>query len=164
MRNYLKTLTTRESGRQMLRLAVIGLINTANYFILFNLLRINDVSLFWSVTIAYGAATFVSYVLNRRWTFGLSSSAGGVAETAKFYVVNLVAWGVTLLIVLGADALFGPLGIIGENLASIVAALVVLVPRFASYRDVVFRRALRAEGRHHSAPSEPADPASQRQS
>lgn len=150
MKNYLKTLTTRESGRQILRLAVIGVINTVTYFVLFNAMRFSEVSLFWSITFAYGLATFISYILNRRWTFGLAESTGGFVETAKFYVVNLLAWGLTLLIVLGAEALFGDLDLVGENLASVVAAIVVLIPKFVSYRDVVFRGALRAEGRHHS--------------
>ncbi len=145
MKNYLRSFTTRDAGSQMARLAIIGVVNTANYFLLFNILRPMGVSLFWSVTIAFAAATLGSYVLNRRWTFGLSENAGSMRETVEFYAVNLVAWGVTILIVTGADRLFGPLGTIGENVASVVAAVIILVPKFASYRDVVFRRALQQE-------------------
>jgi putative flippase GtrA len=128
----------------MFRLAVIGVLNTINYFVLFNILRVAGVTLFWSVTISFAVATLASYALNRRWTFGLSAKAGSIRETVEFYVVNAVAWGVTIVIVTGADHFFGPLGIIGENVASVVAAGIILVPKFASYRDVVFRRALRA--------------------
>lgn len=145
MKNYLRSFTTRDAGSQMVRLALIGVVNTVNYFALFNILRPLGVSLFWSVTIAFAAATFGSYVLNRRWTFGLSENAGSMRETVEFYAVNLVAWGVTIVIVTGADRLFGPLGTLGENAASVVAALIILVPKFASYRDVVFRRALQQE-------------------
>jgi putative flippase GtrA len=142
VRNYLRTLVTRDAGTQMMRLAMIGVLNTITYFVLFNIARAIDVSLFWSVTIAFGLSTFMSYVLNRRWTFGLDDNSGGVTETAQFFAVNIMAWGVTVLIVMGADRLFGPLGILGENLASLAAAALILVPKFASYRDVVFRKAL----------------------
>jgi len=148
MKDYLRSFTTRDAGSQLFRLAVIGVINTVNYFVIFNILRAVDVSLFWSVTIAFAAATLASYILNRRWTFGLRGSSGSIRETAEFYFVNVVAWGATILIVTGADRLFGPLGIIGENVASVVAALIILVPKFASYRDVVFSRALRRDSAH----------------
>ncbi len=154
MKSYLRSFATRDAARQIVRMGIIGFINTFNYFVFFNILRQLGVSLFWSVTLAFAAATFISYVLNRRWTFALSGSAGGLNETANFYLVNLVAWGVTIVIVTGADALWGPLGILGENLASGVAALVILLPKFASYRDIVFRKALSEHAK--SAPA--ADP------
>jgi putative flippase GtrA len=144
MKNYLRTLTTRDAGRQITRLAVVGLGNTAIDFILFNLLRTRGVSLFWSITIAFGLATFASYVINRRWTFGLGQNSGGLIETFHFYLVNLVAWGATILIVTGADTLFGPLGRVEENVAKLFAAGIILIPKFASYRDVVFRKAIRS--------------------
>ncbi len=68
-----------------------------------------------------------------------------------------MAWGVTIVIVTGADALWGPLGIVGENLASAVAALVVLLPKFASYRDLVFRKAL-SEHAASAIAAEPGEP------
>ncbi len=142
MKNYMRTLVTRDAGTQMMRLAMIGVLNTITYFVLFNIGRAVGVSLFWSVTIAFGLSTLMSYVLNRRWTFGLDDNSGGMIETAQFFAVNILAWGVTVLIVTGADRLFGPLGILGENLASLVAAALILIPKFASYRDVVFRKAL----------------------
>lgn len=140
---YLRTLMTKQAGRQMARLAVIGVLNTINYLILFNVLRNFSVPRDLAVTIAFGAATFVSYVLNRRWTFGLADNAGGAVETAQFYVVNIVAWAVTVAVVNLADAWFGPLTRLGENVAALTAGVIVLIPKLASYRDIVFRRALR---------------------
>lgn len=143
MRNYLRTFATRDAGRQITRLAIVGLGNTAIDFVLFNILRAVDVSLFWSITIAFGLATFASYVINRRWTFELGQSSGGLIETFHFYLVNVAAWGATILIVTGADAAFGGLTRLEENVAKLVAAGIILVPKFASYRDVVFRKAIR---------------------
>ncbi len=134
----------RQSVRQLARLAVIGLINTLNFFVLMNLLRFFDVPLIPAVTVAFAAATFVSYLLNRSWTFGLEASDGNLSETIRFYLVNLGAWAVTVGVIWSADQLFGPLSRIGENLASLAAAVVTLLPKFLSYRDLVFGKALAA--------------------
>lgn len=140
---YLKTLTTRTAGGQVMRLAVIGVINTFDYLLFFNLLRNFGVVRDLAVTLAFAIATFISYVLNRRWTFGLPDNAGGAVETAQFYVVNLVAWAVTIAVINLADLWFGPLSRLGENIASLAAGGIVLLPKLASYRDIVFRKALR---------------------
>lgn len=143
MAGYLRTLMTKQTGRQMVRLAVIGVLNTLNYLIFFNILRNFSVPRDVAVTIAFAAATFISYVLNRRWTFGLPDSAGGAVETAQFYIVNIVAWAVTVGVINLADAWFGPLTRLGENVAALAAGVIVLIPKLASYRDIVFRKALR---------------------
>ncbi len=143
----IRSLLAGESIRQVARLAVIGVLNTVNFFVLMNLLRFLGVGLIPAVTIAFALATFVSYVLNRRWTFGLDQSAGGATETAKFYAVNIGAWAVTVAVISAADWLFGPLSRVGENIASLAAAAVTLLPKFVSYRDLVFGKALAASRR-----------------
>lgn len=145
MRNYLRSLATRDAGAQMVRLGLIGVLNTIAYFVLFNICRFAGISLFWSITIGFGLATLGSYVLNRRWTFELTGVSGGLGETARFFGINVIAWGTTVVMVLLADRWWGPLGTIGENAASLVAAVIILVPKFASYRDLVFHKALRGQ-------------------
>ncbi len=144
--DYAKSLATRTAGGQLLRLAVIGVINTVDFLLFFNLLRNVGMVRDLAVTVAFAAATFISYVLNRRWTFGLPDNAGGAVETAQFYVVNLVAWAVTVVVINLADLWFGPLSRLGENVASLAAGVIVLVPKLASYRDIVFKKALRRHG------------------
>jgi putative flippase GtrA len=143
----IRSFAAGESGRQVARLAVIGVLNTINFFLLMNLLRFAGVGLIPAVTIAFAAATFVSYVLNRRWTFGLEENAGSATETAKFYLVNIGAWAVTVAVISATDWLFGPLNRVGENLASLAAAALTLLPKFVSYRDIVFGKALAASRR-----------------
>jgi hypothetical protein len=99
----------------------------------------------------------VSYLLNRRWSFQLTDGKVSFRETAQFYAINLVAWAVTLGVVELADVVFGPLSLFGENLAKLAAVVVILIPKFVGYRDVVFRRALRADGRHHTSESGTAE-------
>lgn len=140
----IRRLLAKDSTAQVVRLGLIGVLNTLNFFILMNLLRLVGIGLILAVSIAFGLATFVSYVLNRRWTFGLEESSGGASETVRFYAVNVGAWMITVAIIWTADQLFGPLNRIGENVASLAAAVLTLLPKFLSYRDIVFGKAIAA--------------------
>lgn len=140
----IRRLLAKESTSQIARLATIGALNTVNYFIMLNVLRSAGVSLFVAVTVAFAVATFISYVLNRRWTFGLDESSGGAGETLRFYLVNVAAWAMTVAVIWLADQLFGPMNRLGENLASVVASALILVPKFLSYRQLVFGKAIAA--------------------
>jgi putative flippase GtrA len=132
------------AATQLLKLAVIGVLNTVNFFVVLNFLRVIGVALYPAVTLAFAAATFVSYVLNRRWTFELDRYAGGLSETSRFYLVNVAAWGATVAFIWAVDGFVGPLDRLGENLASFGAAGVTLLPKFVSYRDLVFGKAIAA--------------------
>lgn len=165
MKTYLKTFLTWEAAGQFIKLAATGVVNTVVYFALINVFRAVNISLFTRTTLAFAIATLVSYFLNRRWTFNITHGLGSVRETVKFFLINGVAWAVTAGIVLFADGRWGPLNRLQENLANVVATFFILVPKFASYRDVVFRSALRHANRDPLAPSQPAqqhpDPDSQ---
>lgn len=155
---YLKSFFNREGMEQMIKLALIGVVNTAVYFAMVNILISLSVPLFWRVTASFAVATEVSYLLNRRWTFRLKGGIGPWRETTVFFLVNGVAWLATVGIVLGAEAAFGPLSRLDENLANLVAGAVILLPKLASYRDLVFRRSLARRGASAAAPAEAAEP------
>jgi putative flippase GtrA len=142
VRNYLRTFANRETARQFVSVGVIGALNTVVDFGLFNVLRAVDIPRNWAITVAFATATFVSYLLNRRVSFRLTDGKVSLRETVHFYAINVAAWAVTLLVVEVADALYGPLSILGENVAKVAAVVIVLIPKFAGYRDIVFRRAL----------------------
>lgn len=142
MIRYVKSLLTREALNQLIRVGMIGVVNTAVYFASFNWFRVNtELSLFWAIAVAFAIATGVSYVLNRRWTFRIQHGREVLRETVIFYAINVGAWLVTEAIVAGGDALFD-LDLFGENMASIVASAVILLPKFAGYRDLVFSRSV----------------------
>jgi putative flippase GtrA len=142
MKNYLRTFMNRESAAQITMVALIGLINTVVDFAVFNVLREIPVPLYPSVAIALVVATAVSYLLNRRYTFKLYDGHVSVREAVQFLVVNVVALVVTLGIVWVAEQAFDPLSRLGENVAKVAAVVIILLPKFAAYRDVVFRKAL----------------------
>jgi len=156
VKQYVKSLFTREAIQQLVKVGLVGVVNTVISFTLFNVLltvlggtkTVDDGfnwEQFWAIAISFAIATFVSYLLNRRWTFDLTDPGEARRETAHFYLLNLIAWAVTQVFVGGADWLWGPLTRIGQNLAYLAAAVVIIVPKFAGYRDIVFRKAIDAK-------------------
>ncbi len=164
MKRYIQSFFTREAFAQFLKVGLVGIANTVVSFVIYNFLLVvfkatdgesNGLKLFWAVTISFALSTFMSYLLNRRWTFQLTDGRVSGRETVRFYLVNLVAWGLTTLFVTGADAIWGPLDRLGANVAFLTAALVIIIPKFAGYRDIVFRKAIDAR----AIPSEERPPA-----
>lgn len=162
MKTYIKSLFTPSALQQLAKVGLVGVVNTIVSFTLFNVLlsvlggtKTVDEGFnweqFWSIAIAFVIATFVSYVLNRRWTFELDEAGDARRETTHFFAINLVAWAVTQAFVGGADWLWGPLTRLGQNLAYLAAAVVIIVPKFAGYRDIVFRRAIDAKEQQEEA-------------
>ena len=153
MKNYLKSFANSESLVQVVKVGLIGVLNTVVSLLLFSLLLILfggeaersdgfDLPVLSATTIAFALTTLMSYVLNRRWTFQLDDSTGGSSETAKFFAINGVALVVTNVVVSGANAIWGPLSDNGLRIAYIAAAILIILPKFAGYRDVVFRKAI----------------------
>lgn len=143
MKRYLESFLNRESLAQLVKVAVIGIGNTAVSFLLFNVFLIAiGWSWFWAVAGAFGLTTFMSYLLNRRWTFQLTDGKVSGRETAQFYAINFFAWMLTELTLWVADVLVGPLSDLQANVAYLVASVLILVPKFASYRDIVFGKAV----------------------
>lgn len=156
MRSYIKTLLTRTALQQLVKVALVGVVNTIVSFTLFNIFlsvlggtKTVDEGFnweqFWSILLAFILATFLSYELNRRWTFQLSNPGDARRETIHFFAINLVAWALTQAVVGGADWLWGPLTRTQQNVFYLGASGMIIIPKFAGYRDIVFRRALDAK-------------------
>lgn len=143
MTAYLRSFANRESAGQFARVTIIGVFNSIVDFGLFNLLHYGiDIPLLVAGALAFLAGAFGSYFLNRYWTFGLRDGWGSAVETGAFVVINVVALGVTEAFLAAADAWWGPLEPLAANVTKVAAALVILVPKFAGYRDLVFHRSL----------------------
>ncbi|MEN8240024.1 MAG: GtrA family protein [Actinomycetota bacterium] len=143
MKSYLKTFANRESVVQAMKVATVGVFNTVATFILFNAVRWAGFSWFVAITVAFTITTFLSYLINRRWTFSLVDGHVSGRETVAFFGINIVAYFASVAMIWLAEELFGPLSRIGENVALLVAAGLLILPKLASYRDLVFGRALK---------------------
>jgi putative flippase GtrA len=142
VKEYLKTFANRESLVQAVKVATVGVFNTVATFIIFNAVRFAGSSWFVAITVAFTITTFLSYLINRRWTFSLVDGHVSGRETVAFFGVNIVAYLASVAMIWLADELFGPLTQVGENVALLVAAAILILPKLASYRDLVFGRAL----------------------
>lgn len=142
MKKYLKTFANKESLVQVIRVGLVGVFNTIVSFSLFNVFLTISWSWFWAITVSFALTTFMSYLINRRWTFELKDGRVSARETAAFFGVNVLAYLASVAIVWIADTLFGPLSRLGYNLALVVAAGLLILPKLAGYRDIVFSRAL----------------------
>ena len=156
---YVRSFFDRQGMSQMSKLLIIGVVNTGVDFGVFNILP-RSMAVDWRVTIAFAVATEVSYLLNRHWTFQLRGGEGVARETLVFFLVNAVAWAATYGIVKGAQVIWGDpdLSRLQENLAKLVAGVIILLPKLASYRDLVFRRSLARRSLSAGTPDEGAEP------
>jgi putative flippase GtrA len=142
VKNYLQSFANRESFVQAIKVGLVGVFNTLVSFALFNIFLTMGWSWFWAVTVSFALTTFMSYVINRRWTFDLKDGRVSGRETIAFFVVNLVAYVASIAFIAGAEAIFGDLDRLGYNLALGVAAGIMILPKLAGYRDIVFSKAL----------------------
>jgi len=143
VKRYMRSFVTRETAGQLVKVGIIGVFNTVVDFGLFNGFRSMATPRNWALALAFAIATFVSYGLNRRWSFQLTDGHVKLRETVHFYIINAVSLGVTFVVVEAADAVFGPLTRFGENVAKLAAVAIIVMPKFAGYRDIVFRHAIR---------------------
>ena len=145
MRRYLASFMTRESFGQFIKVGLVGAVNTIVSFALFNIFLWMG---WWSVaavSVAFALTTFMSYLLNRIWTFDIKDGRVSGRETVRFYLVNVAAWAGTAGTMWLAETMFGPLSKIAANVVYLITSIVILLPKFASYRDVVFGKALKEQ-------------------
>ena len=145
MKDYLASFMTKQAFGQFVKVGLVGLANTMVSFVLFNIFLWFG---WWSVlavSAAFAVTTFLSYLLNRAWTFELKDGKVSGRETANFYLVNLAAWAGTAGTMWIAETFFGPLSTIAANGVYLATSIVILLPKFASYRDIVFGKAIREQ-------------------
>ena len=147
MKAYILSFFNRTSANQFMKLIIIGGFNTVLDFVLANVFKAGlGVSSQPSVILAFTIATGASYLLNRRFTFSITYGKKSVRETATFFLVNGIALAVTSGFVALAEMWFGD-NLVAFNGAKVAATVLVLFPKFAGYRDLVFRRSLSNDAR-----------------
>jgi putative flippase GtrA len=145
MKRYLASFMTKEAFEQFVKVGLVGVANTIVSFALFNLFLWMG---WWSVaavSAAFALTTFMSYLLNRAWTFEIKDGKVSGGETMRFYLVNLAAWAGTAGTMWLAETLFGPLSKIAANGVYLITSILILLPKFASYRDIVFGKAIKEQ-------------------
>lgn len=82
----------RLARNKLAKFVVVGVLNNLTGYGAFVVLSLLGVSAIPAMTVSYGIGMVISFIGNRRWTFG---HRGNLAPTlAKFAVANLVGYGV----------------------------------------------------------------------
>jgi putative flippase GtrA len=122
------------SLRQFLVYSGVGLLNTAVHFVVFvSLLRGVGVPILVASAIGYAAGVANSYVLNRIWTFAVTTPANAL-EFGRFALINITS----LLLNLAVLKQLTSMGLMPE-LSQIVAICASLVTNFAGNKWWTFR-------------------------
>jgi len=106
-----------------------------------------------SLTIAYIAATAVTFVGNRYWTFKHRKGKGLRHETILFVLLNLVGYGIQVGIV---DVAYYGLGYkdgLSYNIATVIGIGLATLFRLFAYRTFVFNNHQAAEEAGQLAPA-----------
>jgi len=133
---------------QLLRFAVVGVINTGIDFGIFNILsRIFDVTggskIIPIKAVAFLGANINSYLLNKHFTFKDKSQGDGAKKFSVYLAVSAIGAVLNISIVYAistyVDPMFGLSKVLWLNLANLIATGVGLVWNFIGYKLVVFR-------------------------
>ena len=133
---------------QFIKFAIIGVLNTAIDFGIFNLLMWGfDIYkgswMFLFNVISFSAAASNSYFFNKYWTFGELSKIKA-SQFFKFFIVSVGGALINSAIVFGVTTFISPQFGLGKelwaNLAKLIATLVAWVWNFTMYKFVVFKK------------------------
>jgi putative flippase GtrA len=106
-----------------------------------------------SLTIAYAAATVVTFLGNRHWAFKHRKGAGLKRETIVFVLLNLVGYGIQVGVV---DIAYYGLGYkdgLSYNVATVIGIGLATMFRLFAYRTFVFNNHQAADEADELAPA-----------
>jgi putative flippase GtrA len=93
------TLTQKQGFRQLVKFAIVGASSTAVNFAVLNLMLAMHQNRYAAVTVAFLVSVVNGYFWNKRWTFKAAPVKAAHTQFVQFLLVNLVAWGLDLLII-----------------------------------------------------------------
>lgn len=123
---------------QFMRFALTGILNTLVHMAVFMLLyRLAGMPVLAASALGYAAGVINSFVINRRWTFGVRGD-GATTEFAKFLVVNLVSMTINLVLL----QLLVDRHAMNPELAQVIAIAAALVVNYSGNRWWTFRQGI----------------------
>jgi putative flippase GtrA len=123
-------------------ISAFGVVGVVNLFVdvgLFNLLHFRlGLGPTTSNVLSAGIATTISYFANRHWSFSHRARTGLRREYTLFILINLLALGISSVLVAFTYYVLGATDPVALNVAKIVGIGVGTVFRFWSYKRYVF--------------------------
>ncbi len=92
-------LAQRPGLRQLIKFGIVGLSSTVVNFAVLNLMLALHQNRYAAVTVAFLVSVVNGYFWNKRWTFSAAPVKAAHTQFTQFLLVNLVAWGLDLLII-----------------------------------------------------------------
>jgi len=135
--------------KQLLKFAIIGVINTGIDFLILNIemLLTNITSgpgMIVQNSISFGVATINSYFLNKRWAFQDNSKEREGAKFAQFLTISIIGISINGVIVYLITSFIPPMFGFGPqlwaNVAKIAATAISLIWNFLGYKFIVFKK------------------------
>ncbi|MEO6593389.1 MAG: GtrA family protein [Planctomycetota bacterium] len=129
----------RVFAAELSKFGVIGAVNTALDFVIFNVLHFAlGVGLLSAQAVAMVVAATSSYFMNRHWTFAKRARSGMRREYTLFFLLNLVGLLILELCLAITHYGLGLDSVAALNGAKVVGLVLGTVFRFWSYRRWVF--------------------------
>jgi len=93
-------LIQRRGFRQLIKFAIVGVSSTViNLLVLYLMLRLLHGHRYISTSVAFLVSVINGYHWNRTWTFKAAQAKALHTQFGQFFLVNLVGWGLDLLII-----------------------------------------------------------------
>jgi putative flippase GtrA len=123
-------------------ISAFGVVGVVNLFVdigLFNLVHFRiGLGPTTSNIISTGVATTISYFANRHWSFSHRARTGLRREYVLFFVINLVALGISSVVIAFTYYVVGDHSPFALNVAKFIGIGIGTVFRFWSYKRFVF--------------------------
>jgi putative flippase GtrA len=123
-------------------IAAFGVVGVFNLFVdigLFNLLHFRvGLGPTTSNVLSTGVATTIAYFANRHWSFSHRARTGLRREYALFFAINLIALGMSSVVVAFTFYVIGTTGPFALNVAKFIGIAIGTVFRFWTYKRYVF--------------------------
>lgn len=128
-----------EVARQFVKYAIVGCINVAIYFAIFNLLLAASVPVLGANAAAFVVSSVNSFALNKVWSFRDPRRDAVVRQYLVFVTFTLVGLALNTGVLSLLLIPLGELGTLGKNLAAVLALPVSVAWNFWSYRTWAFK-------------------------
>lgn len=132
----------RQEWLKFIKFGLVGLLNTAVDFLVFNLLLFFQCPPTVSKAFSYTAGTCNSFFFNKRWTF--QAKGNGIKQLLLFLLVNTVTLIISILlikalspIIAGLDFL-APYPLLSNNLANLIVIMITMILNFIGSKFFVF--------------------------
>ena len=130
---------------EVAKFGVVGaagfVVNVAGFDLIYYDVRIGSLrpGSFTAYTLSFIAASIVTYVGNRFWTFRHRDGRGTARDSAVFLVLNVAGMGIQYVPLGVTDHLLGRTDWLSSNVALVVGVAVATLFRFWSYRRWVWQ-------------------------